>query len=50
MTSARITIDITFDPDTTTVDIAYRNNDLTPVEVLGALEMARQQILNEATS
>ena len=50
MTSARITIDITFDPDTTIVDVAYRHNDLTPVEVLGALDIARQQILSEATS
>ena len=50
MTSTRITVDITFDPDATIVDIAYRYNDLTPIEVLGALDLARQQILNKATS
>ena len=50
MTSTRITIDVTFDPDAVIVDVAYRHNDIAPIEVLGALDMARQQILNEATS
>lgn len=48
MTSTRITIDVQFDPDTTIVDVAYRHNDLTQLEVLGALDLARQQIFNEA--
>ena len=50
MTSTRITVDVTFDPDTTIVDIDYRHNDLTLLEVLGALDVARQQIINEAAT